>query len=156
MTQIRHCIDHRDTAPLISAVLPCSIGVTSCSAAEDAGKGLHALAELGRGVVLEQHQGRSVPAGELGPDAPGGLGDGRRPGPVSVTTARGSGSSRPDTRVGHTFPGRSGRGVAPERVGGDQMPSGGRSESEAGVSMGRLAALAERPQLVISGSVILM
>src|SRR5271165_5844708 len=39
-------------------------------------QGLHALAELGREVMLEQHDGGPVPAGELGPDEPGGLGDG--------------------------------------------------------------------------------
>jgi len=55
------------------------------SAEADQVEGLRALGELGRQVVLEQHDRRPVPAGKRGPDMPGRLGDaGARAGPCDL------------------------------------------------------------------------
>jgi hypothetical protein len=61
-------------------------------------EGLRALAGLGRGVVLEQHERGPVPAGELGPDLPADSVT-EAAEPVWVTTTRWPGS-RP--AVSHT------------------------------------------------------
>ena len=46
------------------------------SADADQVQGLQAIAELRRGMVLEQHEAGPVPASQAGPDPPGRFGDG--------------------------------------------------------------------------------
>ena len=85
-------------------------------------EGLPAFPGLGRRVMLEQHERGPVPAGELGPDLPGRLGDrGRRAGlgdhgqVAGLTTGR-----QPHPEVSNTLPGGADR-VPPERFVGDQL-----------------------------------
>jgi len=66
--------------------------------------------------------------------------------------ARGSGGGHPDAQVGHAFSGRGGGGVAPERVVGDQLAERRQVRKRGGSAW----AACERPQLAVSGSVILM
>ena len=70
-------------------------------------EGLHTLAGLGREVVLEQDERRPVPAGELGPDPPGGLSDGGCEAGFGDDSqvAPGNGHGSPDTQVRNAFPG---------------------------------------------------
>jgi hypothetical protein len=87
-------------------------------------EGLRALPGPGRRVMVEQHERRPVPAGELGPDLRGrlrhpgsrraGLGD---RGQVAGLRA----DRQPHPEVSNALPGRAGR-VAPERFVGDQLP----------------------------------
>jgi hypothetical protein len=90
----------------------------------DAGQveGLRAVPGLGCRMVLGQHERGAVPAGELGPDLPGRLGDrGRWAGlgdhgqVAGLTTGR-----QPHPEVSNTLPGRADR-VLPERFVGDQL-----------------------------------
>jgi hypothetical protein len=86
-------------------------------------EGLRALPGLGRRVMLEQHERGAVPAGELGPDLPGRLGDrGRRAGLGDDGQVAGLRTGRqPDPEVSNTLPACGAGRVAPERFVGDQL-----------------------------------
>jgi FAD binding domain len=93
------------------------------SADADQVQGLHALAELRRGMVLEQHEGGPVPANQAGPDPPGRFRDGGETaslGNNSQVTRRRS-CSGPDTQVPDPFPRQAPRRVLPERVINEQL-----------------------------------
>jgi len=96
---------------------------TPVGADADQIEGLLAVPGPGSGEVLEEDERGPAPAGELGPDLPGGLGDGRgRPGfGDDGQVARLRPCGQPHAQMGNTLAGHRGRGIAPERVVGDQL-----------------------------------
>src|SRR5205823_9506241 len=69
-------------------------------------QGLHPLAELRRGVVLEQRQGGPVSASQAGPDPPGRFSDGDDAANLSDNSqvTRRSSRSGPDTQMPGPLP----------------------------------------------------
>jgi hypothetical protein len=76
------------------------------SADADQVEGLHALAGLRRGIVLEQHEGGPVSASQAGPDPPRRFSDGGEAASLSDNSqvTRRSSRSGPDTQVPDPFP----------------------------------------------------
>src|ERR1700750_1671914 len=106
------------------------------SADADQVEGLHALAELGCKVMLEQHEVVPLPAGQHSPDAPGGLGDGGceaslgDDGQVAGLRTRGE----PHAQVHDAFLPRSPAGYRRDGSSATSASSDGRSAGEEGVS----------------------
>ena len=73
--------------------------------------------------MLEEDERGPAPAGELGPDLPGGLGDGRgRAGfGDDGQVARLRPCGQPHAQMGNSLTGHRGRGITPERVVSDQL-----------------------------------
>jgi hypothetical protein len=96
---------------------------------------------LGCKVVLEQHEGRPVPAGEPGPDLAGGPGDGGSAASLGDGghVPRRIGRNGPDPRVRDALPARTARWVPPGGSSATSSPSGGRS---AGAGVRACVALA--------------
>ena len=97
---------------------------TAISAEADQVQGLRALGELGRQVVLEQHDRRPVPAGKPGPDMPGRLGDaGCQAGfGDHGQVARLRASGQPHAQMRNLFPVPASRRIPLERFVRDQVP----------------------------------
>jgi hypothetical protein len=93
------------------------------SADADQVEGLHALAGLRSGVVLEQHQGGPVSASQAGPDPPGRFSDGGEAASLSDDSqvTRRSSRSGSGTQVPGPFPRQAPRRVLPERVINEQL-----------------------------------
>ena len=93
------------------------------SADADQIEGLHALAGLRRGVVLEQHEAGPVSASQAGPDPPGRFSD--RCGAAGLSdnsqVTRRSSRSGLDTQVPGPVPRQAPRRVLPERVINEQL-----------------------------------
>jgi hypothetical protein len=89
-------------------------------------EGLGALLVLGCKVVLEQHQGWPVPAGEPGPDLAGRLGDQGSAAGLGDDgqVPRRLGRGGPDPKVRDALPACAARWVTPEWLIGDQLSEG--------------------------------
>jgi hypothetical protein len=107
-------------SPVLARLVRAAVGA-------DAGQveGLRAFLGLRCRVMLKEHDGGSVPAGELGLDMRGEFSDRGRgaglgnDGQVAGLSSRG----QPYAQVSNTLPGRGGaQRVAPERLVGDQLP----------------------------------
>jgi hypothetical protein len=86
-------------------------------------EGLLTVPGLESGGVLEEDERGLAAASELSPDSPGGLSDGRgRAGfGDDGQVARLRPCGQPHAQMGNTLAGHRGRGIAPERVVGDQL-----------------------------------